>query len=290
MNLVSFDKKTIKIHAFTVFVLTAIAVLLRTVCLAFFYEELNDKVGYYVDSILPTVFYAVCCLSVVYFAVLAFMANKTPLCFNTNEDNVPIKVVSACVMVGFVAFFVGTVNSTEFVNLSVVFDLLVKLSSLMAIIYFIMNIFSAESRKALQVIFGFGIVVWSICILAITYFDVYVPMNSPDKTQIHFALIALMVFFVSEFRSSLIKTNKPIYIFSLFIVVFFSGVETVPSLIKYFALGMLDYDYLYYDVVIFTLFLYSSVRLISLAFLGGIRENTEEIPPVEILDETENEE
>ncbi len=289
MNLGSLGKKTIKIYALTVFALTALAVMLRTFCLAFFYDEFNEGVGYYTNDVLPTIFCVICFVAVIFFAIVAFMGKKGLACSDGKEENVPLKIVSACVVIGFAAFFVGTINSIQFVNSSVVFDLLIKLSSLMVIIYFAMNIFSTETIKASQVVLGFGFIVWSVCILAITYFDIYVPMNSPDKTQLHLALIALMLFFVSEFRSFLIKINKPIYFFALFAAVFFSGAEAIPSLIKYFALGMAYYGYLYYDIVIFTLFLYSTVRLVSFTFFVDTREKAEELPPVENLDETERE-
>ncbi len=288
MNLGSLDKKTIKICAFTTVALTAIAVALRTFCLAFFYDYLSEGVGYYTNSALPKILYAVCVLSVIFFAVVAFISKKGLVCFDSKEENAPLKIVSACVMFGFLSFFVGMINSTEFVNVSVVLDLLIKISSLMAIIYFAMNIFGSESVRPAQVVLGFGIIVWLVSILAITYFNIYVPMNSPDKTHLHLALISLMLFLVCEFRRFLVKINKPIYIFSLFAAVFFSGLETVPSIIKYFALGMADYDYLNYDIVILMLFLYTAVRLVSFA-LCEVADAEEELPPVANPDETEKE-
>ncbi len=289
MNLGFLGKKTIKICAFTVFALTALAVMVRTFCLAMCYDYLNEGVGYYTNGVLPKIFSLVSVVSVVFFLAVALIAKKGIVSFNGKEENVPLKIVSACAMVGFLAFFVGTVNSSVFVNLSVAFDLLIKLSSLMAIVYFAMNVFGSDAIKNSQVVLGFGIIVWSVCILAITYFDIYVPMNSPDKTHLHLALISLMVFFVSEFRSFLLEINKPTYIFTLFAAVFFSGVGTVPSLIKYFALGMEGYDYLYYDIVVFTLFLYTAARLVSFAFSEVKDQASHDLSPVENLDETERE-
>ena len=289
MYIGSLGKKTIKIFAVLSLALTALAVILRTVCLAFFYDELNEGVGYFTKGVLPTLFTVLCCMSVILFFLAALISKKVCCVSDGKEDNVALKIVSACAMLGFASFFVGTISTMEFVNLSTVFDLLVKISSLMAIIYFAMNIFGVETVKAVQVVLGFGIVVWTVCILAITYFNINVPMNSPEKTYLHLALVALMVFFVSEFRSFLVKINKPLYVFTLSCAVFFSGVETVPSLIKFFSLGMADYDYLYYDIVIFTLFLYVTVRLVSFAFFIDTRKKAEELSAVENSDETENE-
>ena len=180
----------------------------------------------------------------------------------------------------------------ELFKLLKLFDLLIKLSSIIAIIYFALNIFGSESTKVPQVVFGFGIVIWLVCILGITYFNIFVPMNSPDKMHLHLALISLMVFFVSEFRGFLIKLKKEVYVWALFFAVFFSGIESVPSLVKYFVNGMTDYDYLYYDIVVLTLFLYSTVRLVSFAFYIDTRVKTEEVEEahsVKALDETESE-
>ena len=289
MNLGFPSKKTIKTFTLATLVLTAIATTLRTFCLAFGYDYLSEGVGYYTRGALSTVFHVVCLVAVLFFLFAAFVSKKGIECSDGKEENLLLKVACVFVMLGFAAFFAGTINSTEFVNVSVAFDLLIKISSLMSIACFAVNIFGGEARKLAQVVLGFGTVVWLIAILAITYFDIYVPMNSPDKVHLHFALLALIVFLVSEYRSFLIKINIPVYIFTLFATVFFSCVETVPSLIKYFALGMAEYDYLYYDIVIFTLFLYTLTRLLSFAFSIDTRKK-DELPSVENFGETETEE
>ncbi len=272
MILKSRGDNKIKIYALGTLCATVLASVLRTFCLAFFYDSLGKDVGYYTKDVLPFVFYTVCFLAVIFFVSVVFTLKKNESCYDGKENNACLKVVSGAVSVIFAVFFVLSLITAEPSTTGLAFELIFKISLLMSVVYFAMNAFGAESNKTLQTIFGFGVVIWAICVLATTYFDIFVPLNSPDKIILHLALLSLMVFFVSEFRCFLAEIKKTLYVFSLCFAVYFSGVASVPSLIKWIALGMSDYNYLYYDIVIFGLFVYVTVRLISFAFSSEKRE------------------
>ena len=280
----AFGDKKIKIYALVTFALTVLVCALRTLCLAFNYDSLGENVGYYESSAaLPVLFQVLALLSVLVFASVIFTMKNDDPCSNGKEDNLALKIVSAAVACELAAVFVISFVSEPLIIANPIFDTLIKISSLISIAYFVMNIIGRRVNSTVQSIFGFALIVWGVCVIAVTYFDIFIPLNSPDKIILHLAVLALMLFFIAEFRCLVDEMKKKLYVFSLCTAVFFSGVAAVPSLIKWFALGMNDYSYLYYDAIVFVLFLYSAVRLVSFAF--GIDKNR--VSPAQNSAETE---
>ena len=261
---------TIKMYALCTLVATVIAVIARVCCLIWFYD--ND-IGYYTKEFLPTALNVFCVLTVLFIVSSFFVTKKTKCISDGREENLAVKIASVVCSLAFAAFFVISVTSTTFVSQTVVSDLLIKISSLMAIAYFAMNLLGANAKRSAQVLLGFGLIIWAICILAVTYFDVYVQLNSPDKMMLHLALIGAMAFLVSEFRAYVIALKSNLYLLCACLAVFFLATSTVPSLIKWALDGMAEYKYLYYDIVLLVCLGYVVVRLLSFAFLIDKRES-----------------
>lgn len=274
----------VKTYALSAIVATVVAVIARVCCLVWFYDE---EIGYYTKGFVPMALNVFCFFAVAFMASGFLVTKKAKWLCDGREDNLAVKITSVLCALAFVAFFVISVVSTTFVSQSVVSDLLIKISSLMAIAYFAINLFGSNAKRSVQVLLGFGLIVWAICILAITYFDVYVQLNSPDKIMLHLALISAMAFLVSEFRAYVIAINHRLYLFCASFAVFFLATCTIPSLVKWIIDGMSEYKYLYYDVVLLILLGYVTVRLLTFAFCIDKREVENQISAEEV--KTENE-
>lgn len=273
----------IKMYALCTLVATVVAVIARVCCLIWFYD---DGIGYYTNGFLPMALNVFCVLTVAFVASSLWVTKKIRWLSDGKEENLALEIASVACALAFAAFFVVLVTSTKFVSQTVVSDLLIKISSLMAIVYFAMNLFGSNAKRSAQVLLGFGLIIWCICVLAVTYFDVYVQLNSPDKIMLHLALMGAMAFFVSEFRAYVSDIKNRLYLFSACLAVFFLATSTIPSLVKWFVDGMVEYKYLYYDVVLLVLLAYAVVKLLSFTFL--IDKRKDEAEKV-ILSKTENE-
>ena len=129
-----------------------------------------------------------------------------------------------------------------------------------------MNLFASHANRVLQTALGFGIIVWAVCVLAITYFDIYVQLNSPEKIILHLALVSSMAFFTSEFRCFVSGVKSKIYLFCAFCSVFFSGACAVPFVIAYLSGAINGGTHLFYNIVMLAVFVYSATRLVSFSF------------------------
>ena len=104
-----------------------------------------------------------------------------------------------------------------------------------------------------------------VYIVAKSYFDVYFAMNSSNKILLHMASLATMFLFVALARLSLGTLKARSYLFVLAATVFLSGVYAVPSV--FFCLISKiyrEYTYLYFDIAIFAVFVFATVKLITL--------------------------
>ncbi len=257
------DKK-IKIYALAAIILSVLISFVRIICLFNFYDS---DIGYYSKGILPSILNLSILAGVVFFASAFFTVKRDIVCSDGKEDNTGIKVASVLPMLAFGAFFVLSVLKAVFATneASTLFDIIAKLTALMSLVYFAMNLFAPTVNRNLQTLCGFGIIIWNIYVLGVTYFDIYVQLNSPNKVILHLAIISAMVFFVNEFYCFVGNMRKGFYLFSLCSAVLFSSSASIPSLVYGLLTQGTDYKYFVYDIVFVALYVYFIIRLLSFA-------------------------
>ncbi len=256
------QKRALPRLVIAVFVLTAIAMALRVVNLFFFYDI---DIGYYASGeILPVVMNIFFVLAFAAISAGALIFGKEPYDATGTEKKLPVKIASLLCALGFLSPLSVIINNLlarayfELSGITLLFLIIFALAS----VYFAMNFLqkTAKAQAALAIAVIFSVVYF----LANSYFDLYTPMNAPEKTTLHLACITTMVFFTCEARAIIGEAKKRLYVFSLSIAVFFSGISSLPAMIAYLC-GKLEYNYIVFDAVIFTLFIYLSVRLFYLA-------------------------
>ena len=251
------SSKKIKTCSLVALAFAVLAIILRTSCLLWFYDE---EIGYYTKDILPMVFEVFYVIATVLFAGIFFIIKPSDKTSDGKEDNLALKISSALATVAFAVVFVSSVASASFVTGNVVFDLALKLSALSSIVYFAVNLFAPHINRVAQTALGFGMIIWGACVLAVTYFDIYVQINSPEKIILHLALVSCMAFFASEFRCFISGVRSKLYLFTAFCAVFFSGACSVPFVIAYFCGVINGEKHLFNNVVLVAMFVYVATR------------------------------
>ena len=274
--------KTIKIYAVAAVAAAIVAVLLRTVCLFYFYDM---EIGYHSEGFVTSLYKVFCLLSALFFASAVVFVKRNTATPDGKTSGFSVKLGSAAAMLAFAAYFSILVFSADMVSTSGALDLLSKITALMGIVYFAIAVFAPDTNKNIRALLGFGVIIWCIYVLGVTYFDIFVQLNSPDKVTLHLALISMMVFIVCELRCFVLEIKKGFSLFSACCATFFCSLSSVPSFLFGASIGEMN-KYYTYDIVIFAVGFYALGRLISFAFFNPIR--VEETAIAEPCAEIEN--
>ena len=235
---------------------TVFGVTFRIINLLSFYDS---YIGYYKKAFLPIAMNVFFVVAVCFFAAFCFLAErKGPI----NVTFTPTKTLRIISAICSLAIIVSTLNGL-LKNPSELLGLLNILASVGSAAFF--ATFISKKQTNHSALLALCPIALSTVILATTYFDIKVQMNSPNKTLIHFACIAAMLGFLSEARRLADGKQKNSYFFFIATALFFTGVSSIPALILYFA-NELNYTYVEYDFILFVFFLYFLGRLLSVFF------------------------
>ncbi len=257
------DKKIMTYSAVSL-ALTFIAIVLRCICLVFFYDA---GIGYYNEGILPSMLGALCFVSALFFASAIFKVGDDTKCSDGKEQGTLIKVVSCVAAIAFLPFVLFGISFENNILLSAVTLLAVVAS----IVYFLANIFFPKAGSEPQALCGFGVVAFAIITIVVTNFDYYELLNGPNKINLHLALLSVMLFVLAEIRAFAGVMRKGYYIFTLTAATFFTGVSSFPVLIYRISTGT-SISYLNYHIAVFGIFVYLVARLISFTLASGRAE------------------
>ncbi len=263
-DMVNLRKKIFLTYAAVAAALTLVGIVLHTFCLFFFYDA---DIGYYTRDALPVVLRVICILSVIFFfsAFLTVKPARSELC--GREEGTAVRLASVVAAICFALFFVMSIIISPAYSDNSVLELVSKLSALLGVIYFSMNLIPGINRNA-QVLCGLGMILWNVYVMAGSYFEALVPLNASLKVMLHLTIISVLLFMVNEFYAFLSCIRPRTYLFTLCLASFFSGVYSIPALL-YKLLGQAaTYEDVCYDIVYLALFVYFASRLICLARFG----------------------
>ena len=153
-----------------------------------------------------------------------------------------------------------------------------------------LELIESESDPTAKVIPCFVAVAALVYIVAKTYFDVYFPMNSPNKILLHMVCLTAMFFFVTLARLLIGTLKTKSYLFYLSATVFLSGVYAIPS-VFFCVISQIyrDYTYFYFDIIVLAVFIFATIKLIALITAKKPQitlDNAESIDP--IFEETDS--
>lgn len=238
-------------------ILTAVAIALRTLDLVFFFDY---DIGYYrSDAVLPLITNIFFVVSVLFFAVSTVFLTRVPDSLSGREKN-PLTVVASSLSI--LIFLALGINFLRLYMLLPTYIIAVyAIISFVSAIYFISNIFNFGGQY--RALFTIPVIMNFVFILAISYFDVTVQMNSPEKLLLHITCLSAMFFFILEARCIFENIRKKLYLFWLCTSLFFSGVYSVPSLICFVTDGVYDRKFISFIILFFAIFVYLVMRAVN---------------------------
>lgn len=271
----------IKKYSVAAVVLSVIGIVLHTVCMFFFYDE---DIGYYSKGVFSIAFIVFCVLCVAAFWGFAFFR---------KDAGKELKVVNCCTALSSLASALAMLAFFGYFYISIIdypvyyydggHELLSEISALVALVYFAMNLIPTSNKK-IQCLCGFGIIIWNVYILAVSYFDIMVTLNSPAKIWLHLAIASAMLFFIAELRTLVSSVSRRYYLFSLYTALFINGVMSVASVVYGVVRLGEFYLTLKYDIVFLSFFFYFLSRAVEVM---GMKDEKEKNADNVFLEETD---
>ncbi|MBE6547192.1 MAG: hypothetical protein E7668_07155 [Ruminococcaceae bacterium] len=263
--------------------LTVVSVILRCFNLFFFFDT---EIGYYQKgAILPIVSAILLIAAVAFFAICAVLWFRKAAIGYDTPPSVTVRIGASLAAIGFAALIV-----TEIIDVALggTLSIVNLLFGLLSVAYFVMLALNL-GRDGLRILCGFCVILRLLLALGGSYFNVMVQMNAPDKLFFHLGCLGGMLFLVSEMRSLIASTRPALYFFSAGSASLFLGVASLPSILAYHSGRLTDDSVLGGYYMLLGLFLYTVIRLLSVAVNPMPATRSEEVA-TEAACEEENEE
>lgn len=294
------DKKFVGMLGALILGISGIGVLLRTVLTLFFYDA---DVGYFVrGSVLDVILYVLLAIT----SVAAFT-----VCHVSKIDLEPIsygvcKTVNYLYAIPFAATLYFIISRAEEfsgcyrflseysryssslgqkLSEQVTSAWMVCISFLLAFfaaVYFALAFFGEKINRPFVSVFGIITALWLLTVLYEIYFNMFVPMNSPNKTFAALSLISGAIFMVSETRLVLPVKKPRSHLFAAAFAVLFLSASSIPTIIAHFsgAFGN-SYSFGVDSVISLSILFPATARLISFCFSKKADETVADTPAEE---------
>ncbi len=267
-------KKTVRIdlvHLLAMLVLICATVTLRTVaCL----NNLSYATGYFSDKLcinIANCLAAAGCLISLSFGLISKSAPKYRINMHSPLVYLPAGITSVA-LIFFAASGIYSLvklpgaffSAKTFSNPDNIFLAAVSLLALVSIAYFMIESIFDKQKSAERGAFGIVVVVFLALLAAYTYFSGNMHMNSQIKITDQLAYSFAAVFFLFECRIALDREKWNCYVAFGGIAALLSAYSAIPSLITYFANGVVISSSISENVLMLAIFLLISARLILL--------------------------
>lgn len=258
--------------------LTALAVLLRTVALLLGYDPVT---GYYLDRTLGQIADISAAVGVLLLMTYAIPHRKdkgAPIDTLSPAAYIPAGIAAAALP--FLARHLITVTEQKNVALTVkVSALLAAVLALPAAVFFLLTVLLDKKESRLRAELGMLSALCLAAYAAYLYFNTDLPINAPSKLTEQCTYLAAAIFLLYETRISLGREYRPLYVSFAFVTAHLTAYTSLPALLLYFLRGTAPTESLPALVLTFALFLLLLARLI----LTGKRDEAASTPLTEVL-------
>ena len=272
-NNIPTNKKT-RGFAVSALILTLVAIILRAVSLLAFFEA---DIGYYQrGAVLPVIFNILCGVAIALFIIFPLVTLKK------KEAVIPrhAKATRTAALLPVAALAIMAWNRWQSAfetlksgaEVSVLKTALPPLLILAALTFFVAACVGFE-RSALTAISGTLTIVMFAAELAISYTNLFVALNNPNKMLFHFTCLSAMLFLLYELRVIYGVSKARLWLFSTASAAFMLGCYSIPSIIAHLAGACESFD-IRTDVAFAAIFLFVVVRMLTALF--GKEEPAEE--------------
>ena len=241
-----------------------LSVALRCVNFFFFFDT---ELGYYTKgAALPIVFNILLFASAIFFIVFSFIGSK--------EDRMVYRAPS---LFSKILLFIPAILSATLAvyNLTKAIKgepecLILMLISAFASLYFISDIL--KLRVITKIEFNILVIIVLTLMLAFSYFDQKVQMNSPDKLLFGLACISSMLFTVSELKVAVGTARPSVYMLSAASSILFGFSSAIPSIVAFHTKKLPESNGLYFEYYfILAMAIYATIRLFTVFSKKGGR-------------------
>ncbi len=269
-------KKTINSPTRLLIASLCVAVISAAVRIVLTLTHLDVKYGVYVpDSILPTAYHIVLfALSVFLIAAALFTASKRSADYICPNSNLTIFTSCAAAFLLIADLLLTLYNIVASEASPATFDIFEICFCIPTIIYFLVLAKDAEKRSAPIAFLSFFPIAWcAVCLIRI-YFDTTALNTSPNKIIGEIALLAAMLYFLTESRSKLGIVSHRFYLASSTVAPILLMTSAIPNLVLADRLSISASDhYLRYAIdAVFALFIWA--RLAAYAKDSSNKDNS----------------
>ena len=241
-------------------ILTLIAAVLRTLSLSLC---LDPASGYFHEgAALPTCYRILAALSVLAFILFPLLALKGRVPEKRANMTRPGVCTSLlCAILFFLNFIMACTGRSALLPAALWFFGLLFL--LGGAIYFILQALKPYVRDITTgtvTVFGCLCILGVACLISFTYFDITTPMNAPHKTDLHLALLFVMLYLLYELRDVANIARPRALTACTALAFFFSVTVGVSDLVAYCLGRYADPTYLFQDLLLVALAIYIGVR------------------------------
>ncbi len=256
------SQKHLRIYLLATFAVILASTVLRTVAIL---TELDFSSGYFEGKVIIHIanafVAAMSLLSITYFAI----AKKTQLVasFNNAATYVPsglVAIALICISVELLASGIGSKNGTAM-------GFLAALLALVSVAHFLYNALIVKKESTLRAWFSLATIIFLAAYAAYLYFDVSLPLNSPNRIVDILAFLFAAMFFLFETRISLGRDAWRAYISFGLIASLITAYSSIPSIITYFVRGEVISNSISESALTFTLFIFITARLLLISEL-----------------------
>ena len=259
------------LRRFSLFTVAAAILVAVVRCLNLFFF-FDSHIGYYQsNAVLPVVEVVLLILAgILLAAVTLFLLCRMPVEY---AEATPASVKG----VAFLATVLSIISAIQLISVKSASPLprFLSVLSIIAAAYFLLNGWSNPAILP-RFLTGFGGILALVVSLALSYFDITVQMNAPDKIFFQLACLSFMLFTTEELRFTVGAPRKGLYFFSVGCATLFGVIATIPTLIGIVA-GVLEVPSWApcYGLLIANL-IYAVARMLSLVWKE--QASSEEIP------------
>ena len=266
--------------------ITAISVTVRIILT---FTLMDAKYGVYErGSILPAIYHAALALSLIAIAALAYFKapDRAPNYIRPSSD-FTVFASLACAFLLLAELFLSLYYIIVDGAPSSTFDTLELCFSVPAIFYFLGLVRSQEKRSVPLVLLSFFPTAWcSVCLIRI-YFDSSILQISPNKIIGEVALLAAMIYFLSESRSQLGVINHKVYLAMAAVAPALLLTSSLPNLLcgDRLSIGTSDNFMRYAIDAVFALFIYARLAAYARKSIPAEKSITEDTITEDISEE-----
>lgn len=257
------SQKHLRIYLFSLFAIIASASLLRTVAIL---SNLDFATGYFDKKPLIIVANALVIAMAILSLSYPVVAKRVKLvaAFDNTATNLPSGLAAVALI-----FISANLLSTESLGgTSGVLSFLSALLALVASVYFLYNALVQRRKSMIRGWLCLAAVMFLIIYASYLYFDVSLPLNSPNRVTDMMAYLFAAVFFLFEARISIGRDAWHRYIVFGLIASLLTAYSSIPAIITYFVRGAVISNSVAESALSFTLFIFITARLILVSELS----------------------